>query len=334
MKRGRAKKKPSGKSQVRRKKKALAGPPKPAAKKQAKRRGIVAAARRRIDQAFGWAVKSTRKVDRSVNRRMERLHPVAARHARRGRAVALRWAKKVGNRLRPAIVLLLRGFSRAERALRRGAGAAARAATKASAVLTPQRAVCAVVLASAAFLVVSQFVAYRGVEIGRPGYAGLPAVASPPTVGVEVAGSAHGYVLIPIALAAALLAVLALRPGRRGLGRVVCALGLLGTAIVLAVDLPAGLDAGAETSRFAGATAVLDDGFYAELVACIALAMGGALLARTPKARKHRRAKARRSRRKARALARRKRSERPVNRPRTQPDKGLQRSAATIPRRA
>ena len=34
---------------------------------------------------------------------------------------------------------------------------------------------------------------------------------------------------------------------------------------ILLVDLPAGLDAGAQASRFAGATAVLDDGFYAEL---------------------------------------------------------------------
>ena len=42
-------------------------------------------------------------------------------------------------------------------------------------------------------------------------------------------------------------------------------LGLVAVATILLVDLPQGTDAGAQTSRFAGATAVLLDGFYAEL---------------------------------------------------------------------
>ena len=52
--------------------------------------------------------------------------------------------------------------------------------------------------------------------------------------------------------------------------------GLLALAVILLVDLPAGLDAGAQTSRFAGASAVLEDGFYAELAAA-----GGLVLGRT-----------------------------------------------------
>ena len=47
--------------------------------------------------------------------------------------------------------------------------------------------------------------------------------------------------------------------------------------MILLVDLPAGLDEGAQTSRFAGATAVLDDGFYAELAAAAGLVIGGLL---------------------------------------------------------
>ncbi len=225
-------------------KKALAGPAKPAAKKKPKRRGIVATVRRRAERA---------------------------------RPVLVRWAREAGRRVRPGAALLFRGLAAGERWLRKAGGAAARAATRASAVVTPRRAICGVILASAACLVVSQFVDYRSVEIGQPGYAGLPAVAAPPTVGAKTAGQAHSYLLVPIALLAAVAGVLALQPKRRGLGRVVIALGLLCLAVILLVDLPAGLDAGAETSRFAGATAVLEDGFYAELAAAAGLVLGGLL---------------------------------------------------------
>jgi hypothetical protein len=133
-----------------------------------------------------------------------------------------------------------------------------------------------VTIAAAICLIVSQFVTYRSVEVGQPGYAGL-AAAAPPTVGSKTPTAVHSYLLIPIALAAALAAVLAMRPKRRGLGRVVIALGLLSIAMILLVDMPAGLDAGAQASRFAGATAVLDEGFYAQLAAAAGLVIGGLL---------------------------------------------------------
>ena len=43
------------------------------------------------------------------------------------------------------------------------------------------------------------------VEIGQPGYAGLPDVAEPPTVDVRTAGEAHAYLLVPLGPLAALL---------------------------------------------------------------------------------------------------------------------------------
>ena len=104
------------------------------------------------------------------------------------------------------------------------------------------------IVASAACLAVSQFVDYRAVEVGQPGYAGLPA-ATPPTVGIEPAGQPHLYLLLPVALLAAALAGLALRTGARRLGRFVFALGLLSLAVILLVDLPAGLDAAARAGR-------------------------------------------------------------------------------------
>jgi hypothetical protein len=257
-------------------KKALAGPPEQTAKKLPERRAMIAAARRRIGAVLSAAAKGTRRFDRAAASRIEKLRPPLARRLGRMRATGTRLARALGNRARPVGVLLLRAFAKGERLLRRATSAATRGATRASAVVTPRRAVCAVIVASAICLIVSQFVTYRGVEIGQSGYAGL-AAASPPIEDARDAGGAHAYVLIPIALFAAIAGVLALRPGRRGLGRVVIALGLLSIAVILIVDLPAGLDAGAQASRFSGATAVLEAGFYAQLAAAAGLVIGGLL---------------------------------------------------------
>jgi len=237
---------------------------------------MIAAARRRIGTALASAGAATRRVDRAMARRLEAVRPPLARRLGQARAVAARLARATWRRLRPLLVLLLRGFSRAERWLLRARDAAIRDATRASAVLTPRRAVAGVVLASAALLIAAQFVEYRAVEIGQPGYAGL-AAASAPTVGGRTAGQAHAYLLVPIAVLAAIVAALTMRSERRGLGRIVIALGALSLAVILLVDLPAGLDAGAKTSYFSGATAVLEDGFYAELAAAAGLLIGGLL---------------------------------------------------------
>jgi hypothetical protein len=237
---------------------------------------MIAAARQRIGKAFDRAAKWTRGVDRAATKQLELARPHVARWVGQTRKAAVRLAKEIDRRLRPLGVLALRGFSRGERLLRRGTAVTARGATHLSAVITPERAVCGVIVAAAICLIVSQFVSYRSVEIGQSAYAGLSA-ASPPTEGVKTAGEAHSYLLIPVALLAAIAGVLALRPGRRGLGRVVIGLGLLTVGVSLLVDMPAGLDAGVQSSRFAGATAVLDEGFYAQLAAAAGLLIGGLL---------------------------------------------------------
>jgi hypothetical protein len=262
-------------------KKALTGPAKRTAKKRTakklpERRAMIAAARRRIGLALSAAGKGTRRVDRAAARRIETMRPAAVRRLRRLRASAIRLATATEKRIRPLTILLLRTFARGERALRRAAAASTRAATRASAAITPRRAVAGLVIASAICLIVSQFVPYRGVEIGQSAYAGLPA-ATPPTEDTRIAGDAHAFALIPIALFAAVAGALALRPGRRGMGRVVVALGLLSIAVIALVDLPAGLDEGAQNTRFAGASAVLMEGFYAELAAATGLVIGGLL---------------------------------------------------------
>ncbi len=241
---------------------------------------MIAATRRRIRAVARGARAASGQVDRGVDRVLARAWPRLARLGGAGKRLGVR----LGRRLRPLAVLVFRLLAALERRLLRARDLALRAATRASAVLTPERAICLTVIAAAACLAASQFVDYRAVEIGGQGYAGLPG-ASAPTVAAKTAGEAHAYLLLaPAAIAAALALVVLGNERRRGLGRVVFALGLLSLAVVLLVDLPAGLDAGAQASRFSGAGAVLLDGFYAQIAAAAGLTIGGLLLVAAPKA--------------------------------------------------
>lgn len=215
----------------------------------------------------------SRQVDRVANRGLERAHPgvVRAQH-HAGRSWAWLWP-----RLRPLLALLFKGVAAIERAIRWICALLVRLASSASKVVTPARAAAMVLVAAGACLVASQFIDYRAVEIGQPDYAGLPQVAHPPTEAVRTAGEAHTYLLVPIGIAAIVLGLLALARDRRRLGLLVAALGLLSVAVILLVDLPAGLDEGSQTSRFAGATAVLEDGFFAELSAAGGMVLAGLL---------------------------------------------------------
>jgi hypothetical protein len=242
---------------------------------------MIAAARRRIGPLFARLGKSparwSRGADRVANRALERAHPALVGAARGVRAEARRAGALAGPLLRPAAARLFRAIAVGERWVRRAGAATGAGATRAAAVLTPQRAAGAVIVATGVCLAASQFLDYRAVEIGQPGYAELPSGARPPTVDVKTAGEAHAYVLLPLGLLAALLGLLGIARDRRRLGLSVAALGVVAVAAILLVDLPSGLDAGAQSSRFAGATAVLEDGFYAELAAAAGLVLAGLL---------------------------------------------------------
>lgn len=242
---------------------------------------MIAAARRRIGAALRTHAKRparwSRGVDRAANRGLERAHPALVGSARWAQTQTRRGLSWVGPRLRPVAARFLRGVATGERWVRRASAAAGRGAARLSAVLTPQRVLGLVIAGAGVALVFSQFVDYRAVEIGQAGYADLPSAAPPPTVDVRTAGEAHSYLLAPLGALAALLGLLAAGRERRRLGLTVAGLGLLAIATILLVDLPNGLDAGAQTSRFAGATAVLEDGFYAELAAAAGLLIAGLL---------------------------------------------------------
>jgi hypothetical protein len=143
---------------------------------------------------------------------------------------------------------------------------------------TPERVLVLVTGGAAACLIVSQFTAYRGVEVGQPQYTSVSSIAPPPQTDRIDAGAAHAYVLVPLAALALGLALLALISNRWRLGRLVSAIGLVGIAISLAIDLPKGLDAGTPGIAFAGAKATLTNGFYAELAASAVLVLCGLVL--------------------------------------------------------
>jgi hypothetical protein len=238
---------------------------------------MIAAARRRISTLPARLRRWSRQIDRVGNRGLERAHPsllLARRRLERAgrRGWALLWP-----RLRPLLAAFFKSLAAGERLLRRACTLLARIATAASGVLTPARAAALVLAAAGALLVASQFIDYRAVEIGQPGYAGLPEVAKAPTVEERTAGAAHLYLLVPVGILAFGLGAAGLRRERRRIGLMVAALGLLSLAVILLVDLPNGLDEGVQSSRFAGASAVLEDGFYAELAAAGAMVFAGLL---------------------------------------------------------
>ena len=241
---------------------------------------MIAAARRRISSLPERLHRRSRGLDRIGNRGLERAYPTvraARRHGARLGRQAWSW---IWLWLRPLLGIFFRALAALERSARWLGALLARAATAGSAAITPGRAAAAVVIAAGACLVASQFIDYRAVEIGQPGYAGLQdlsGVAAVPTVEARTAGAAHAYLLVPVGLAAMVLGMLALRREAKRLGLLVIALGLLSLAVILLVDLPSGLDAGAQNARFAGASAVLRDGFYAELAAAAGLVVAGLL---------------------------------------------------------
>ena len=208
-----------------------------------------------------------------------------ARSVTRWTSVALAWLFRV---LRPLLMWFFRGLAVIEATLRALGRGATRAAVVAATVLTPRRAIGLVMAASGALLVISQFIEYRAVEIGLTNVFESPTgveVAKSPTVDSQTAGHAHSFVLVPVGAIAVLLGLVLIWRGgraarRASLGAVV--LGAVSIAVILLIDLPHGLDVGAISSRFSGASAVLEKGFSAELAAAGAMLLSGVLYIARP----------------------------------------------------
>jgi hypothetical protein len=144
--------------------------------------------------------------------------------------------------------------------------------------VTPPVTVALVGAGAAILLGASQFADYHGVAVDAPAYSGeIGRVAPAPITGQETAGSAHVWILLPIAAAALLMVLGAYRGHRRfAAGLVIC--GVLGLAVALAVDLPQGLDVGRPGLAFTGAEAKLLGGFWVEVFSSATLILCGCLL--------------------------------------------------------
>lgn len=206
----------------------------------------------------------------------------AAGALRRGGARTQRTGTRVGKRIGPifTVVLSLPLIAAAAAiALASRIGAwIARQLDALSEIVRPEYAVAAVAAASCALLGLSQFVHFTALEVDSPGYSGeIGRVAPAPLAAPEDAGSAHAYILIPVAIVALLL-IAATLAGRWRLGRLVALCGVIGIVVTLAIDLPKGLDAGRAGLAYASSTARLGEGFYAQLAASASLALSGALL--------------------------------------------------------
>jgi hypothetical protein len=218
----------------------------------------------------------------------ERERTEGANEPERAEAAAQPGARRISGALGAALAWvasrLLRLAALVERTitvLLRSFGALGRSALAlAGRLATPERVLVAVCGAAAGCLVVSQFVAYRGIEVGAAQYEDVSAIAPPEQVHRIDAGAAHAYVLVPLAAIALAVAVVALLTGRWRLGRVVSLIGLAGIAIGLAIDLPKGLDVGSAGIEFAGAKATMTNGFYVQLAASAVLVLCGWALGR------------------------------------------------------
>jgi hypothetical protein len=144
--------------------------------------------------------------------------------------------------------------------------------------VTPRSTVTFVGAAAAILLGAAQFADYHGVAVDAPNYAGeIGRVAPAPITGTERAGSAHLWVLLPIAALALLLVIGAYR-GNRRLAAGVSVCGVIGLAVAIAIDLPQGLETGREGLAFSGADAELLGGFWVEVASSATLILCGFLL--------------------------------------------------------
>lgn len=146
--------------------------------------------------------------------------------------------------------------------------------------VTPARGVVVVAIFAVGALAASQWLDYRGVSVGSDAYSGsVAAVAPAPDIETERAGEAHAWMMVPLALAALLVVVIAAR-GRPRTARLLIPIGIAAIAISLLVDMPKGLDEGEAAVAYQDAEARLLDGFWMQIVTASVLIACGALLPR------------------------------------------------------
>ena len=146
--------------------------------------------------------------------------------------------------------------------------------------VTPVRVLALVVAGAAVLLALSQFAVYRDISIGNDAYAdGIQTVAPAPVRETADTGSAHSYLMVPLA-AVSLIVLGAAMTGRWRLCRLIALAGVVAIAVGLLHDRPTGLDPGQEAELYTGVKATLLGGFYAQLFSGLLLTLSSLLLGR------------------------------------------------------
>lgn len=175
--------------------------------------------------------------------------------------------------------LALRGLRRLEGPTAKLRRRAATGLATLSQVVTPRRALLGAAIGCAVLLGLSQFADYRGVSIGTEGYSPeISSVAPAPEVERSELGSAHSYLMLPAALIAIGVLLVAARSGRWQLCRLAALIGAIAIVVSLLIDRPAGLDEGTLVRDFTGVQARLLGGFWVQLVAGAGLIVSSLLL--------------------------------------------------------
>jgi len=159
------------------------------------------------------------------------------------------------------------------------ASAASAAVAAASRWLTPTRGLLLAAVGCAVLLGLSQFADYRGIAIGVDAYdPEVSAVAPAPEVDRRELGTAHSYLMVPAAVIAIGILIVAVRRRRWQLCRLAALIGLAAIVVSFLVDRPIGLDEGSVARNFAGAEAQLLGGFWVQVFAGIGLLVTSLML--------------------------------------------------------
>ena len=132
-------------------------------------------------------------------------------------------------------------------------------------VVTTRRGLIVIALAAGILLIVSQFLDFRAIEVGQPGYVGIQEIAQAPRLEAETPLDNHSVLLVVAGALAVLAAVGTAFSRKRFTGLVLVLAGAVVLAIALLFDLPAGLDTAAAELAFAGVNGVLLSGFWLEV---------------------------------------------------------------------
>ncbi|MGB0121374.1 MAG: hypothetical protein WBP55_10520 [Solirubrobacterales bacterium] len=142
-------------------------------------------------------------------------------------------------------------------------------------VVTARRAFTLIALVAAGLLITSQFMDFRAIEIGQPGYVQVQDITRAPRTEVKTPIDTHSLFLVAIGILALGAAAATLLGRRRIAGLVLTSCGAVVLITGIAVDLPVALDVADAQLAYSGVKAILLAGFWLELAAGTVLLVSG-----------------------------------------------------------